>query len=112
MASPRPPTPSPSFPFRLRLPKVIRELDYATRDVLEVWDARDMERVSEMASTLAEACRMEGLREAAAMAKSISSLMRVSPDQILSVKASFREKIDELMNSLKNTAIQVLNGAG
>lgn len=113
MASQSPKLPSPSFPFRLRLPKAIRELHHATQDVLEgSWHQDDMERVSEIASNLAEACRMEGLREAAAMARSIASLMKVPPEQIHPVEAPFREKIDELMGFLKNTANELLNGTG
>jgi len=113
MPSQRPKSPPPSLPFRLRLPKAIRELHHATKDVLEgSWNRSDMERVSEIASTLAEACRMEGLREAAAMARSIASLMRVSPDQILPLEIPFREKIHELMTFLKHTANELLNGTG
>jgi hypothetical protein len=113
MASQGPKVPSPSFPFRLRLPKVIRELHHATKDILEgSWNPDDMARVSEIASNLAEACRMEGLREAATIARSIASLMRVPPDQILPVQAAFRAKIKELMRFLKATANELLNGTG
>ena len=113
MPSQRPEPPPPSFPFRLRFPKAIRELHHATKDVLEgSWNQSDMDRVSEIASTLAEACRMEGLREAAAMARSIASLMRVAPDQLRPVETSFREKIHELMTYLKHTANELLNGTG
>ncbi len=104
---------TPSFSFRLRLPKAIQELDRATEEVLEgSWAHADRERVSEIASTLSEACRLEGLREAATMARSIACLIRVSPEQIRPVEAAFREKILELMIFLKDISDELLtNGA-
>jgi len=112
MAYQRPPS-STSLSFRLRLTKAHRELHSAIENVLkDVWNQTDRDRVSEIASTLAEACRREGLREAAAVARSIASLMRVSPEQILSVEIPFREKIDELLSILETTTIDLLNGTG
>jgi hypothetical protein len=112
MASQRPMIPTP-FSFRLRLPKVIRELERATEEVLhETWDQGNRERVSEIASTLSEAFRLVGLRGAAAMARSIASLMKVSPEQIRPVEAAFREKITELLTSLKETAEELLTDTG
>lgn len=106
-------TPSTSFSFRLRLPKAIQELDRGVEEVLEgSWDPVDRERVSEIAFTLSEACRLEGLRDAATVARSIACLMQVSPEQIRPVKVAFREKISELLTFLKDISDELLtNGA-
>ena len=105
--------PATSFSFRRRLPNAIRELDQATMDVLEgSWDRSGMDRVTEIAEALSGACRLEGLREAGLMARSIASLMKVSREQIVPIESAFREKIDELMRILRDTATELLTGTG
>jgi len=113
MAVLRPKTGSPSLSFRLRFPKVVAELERETLGILEgSWDSGDMERASEIAGNLAEACRVEGLREAAAMARSIASLMKVPPEQIRPILVPFREKLDELLGYLRSSVYELLSGAG
>ena len=99
----------PSFPFRRSLPKAIRELELAVDDILSgCWKRPVMEHVAEIASALSEACRAEGLREAAGFARSISSLVSASPDQLRSVEPAFRNKLVGLLYSLKSKAIEAL----
>lgn len=107
----RPPS-STSLTFRLRLPKLIVELEAALRDVTEGWAEDDRERVFEIATALANSCKVEGLREPAVVARSLACLMKLSKEQILPIEAAFREKLQELLGSLKGTAHQVLTGSG
>jgi hypothetical protein len=67
-----------------------------------------MEHVAEIASALAEACRAEGLREAAGFARSIYCLVSASPEQLRSVEPAFRNKLVGLLYSLKAKAIDAL----
>ena len=61
-----------SLTFRLRLAKVFQELDAAVRDAQEhAWQQLDLDRASEMALALAGACRVEGMKEASSMARSL-----------------------------------------
>jgi hypothetical protein len=99
----------PSFPFRRSLPKAIRELELAVDDILSgSWKRPVMEHVAELASALSEACRAEGLREAAALARSISCLVSVSPEQLRPVEHAFRNKLVGLLYSLKGKAVAAL----
>jgi hypothetical protein len=96
--------------FRLRLPKVIGELDAACQEASGSWSEDDRRRAQEIAMALADACRMEGLREPAVVAKSLGCLMQLSREQILPIQKPLRDKLQELLNSLKGTARQVLTG--
>jgi hypothetical protein len=104
--------PSTSLTFRLRLPKLIVELEASLRDVMEGWTELDRERVFEISTALADACKIEGLREPAVVARSLACLMQLSREQILPIEAAFREKIVEILGSLKGTAHRVLTGSG
>ena len=53
---------------------------------------------------------MEELREAAVMARSLGCLMKLSKDQITPIEAAFREKLQEILSFLKDTADQALTG--
>ena len=106
----RPPS-STSLTFRLRLPKLIVELEAALRDVMEGWAEGDRERVFEIATALANSCKVEGLREPAVVARSLACLMKLTREQILPIEAAFREKMQELLGSLKGTAHRVLTGS-
>jgi hypothetical protein len=103
---------STSLTFRLRLPKLTVELEAALRDVTEGWSEDDCERVFEIATALANAFKVEGLREPAVVARSLACLMKLSKEQILPIEAAFRDKLQELLGSLKGTAHQVLTGSG
>ena len=107
----RPPS-STSLTFRLRLPKLIVELEAALRYVAEGWAETDQERVFEISTALANAFKVEGLREPAVVARSLACLMKLSKVQILPIEAAFREKLQELLGSLKGTTHQVLTGSG
>jgi hypothetical protein len=107
----RPPS-STSLTFRLRLPKLIVELEAALRDAMQGWSESDRERVFEISTALANACKVEGLREPAVVARSLACLMKLSPEQILPIEAAFREKMQELLGSLKGTVHRVLTGSG
>jgi hypothetical protein len=101
--------PHPSYPFRRSFPKALRELELAADEILSgSWKRPVMEHVAELASALSEACRAEGLREAAQAARSISSLVSVSPDQLRPVEQAFRNKLVGLLYSLKTKAIDAL----
>ena len=103
---------STSLTFRLRLPKLIVELEGALRDVLQGWSESDRERVFEISTALANACKVEGLREPAVVARSLACLMKLTPEQILPIEAAFREKMQELLGSLRGTVHRVLTGSG
>lgn len=101
----------PSFAFRLKLPKAIRELENALQDARgQSWKEDDLKRVCEIAFSLAGAFQMEDLREAAVMARSLGCLMKLSRDQIIPIEAAFREKLQEILTFLKDTADQALTG--
>ena len=111
MHSTPPPHPSgTSLMFRLRLPKVIRELETACDEAWESWTDVDRRRAEDIAMALADACRLEGLRDPALVAKSVGCLMQLSREQILPIEKILREKVRELLNSLQGTARQVLTG--
>lgn len=100
-----------SFTFRLRLPKVLRELDSALRDAQEqAWREEDRKRVWEIAFSLAGAFQVEELRDAAVMARSLGCLMKLTREQIVPIEAAFREKLQEILGFLKETADQALTG--
>jgi hypothetical protein len=101
-----------SLTFRLRLPKVLVELDAALRDVMQGWEEIDRERACEIAAALSNAFKVEGLREPAVVARSLACLLQLSKEQILPIEAAFREKILELQGSVKGTAHRVLTGSG
>jgi hypothetical protein len=101
----------PTFAFRLRLPKVIKELQSALQDAQDQgWKEVDRNRVSDIAFSLAGAFQVEDLRDAAVMARSLGCLMKLSPDQIRPIENPFREKLQEIMVFLKETADQALTG--
>jgi hypothetical protein len=100
---------NPSLLFRRTLPKAIRELESAVDEILSGFLERPvLEHVAEVASALAEACRAEGLREAAGVARSISCLVSVSPEELRSVEPAFRKKLGGLLSSLKGKAVDTL----
>jgi hypothetical protein len=100
----------PSFLFRRTFPMAIRELESAVEEILSgAWERPVLAHVGEVASALAEACRAEGLREAAGIARSISFLVSVSPGDLRSVEYAFRLKLVGLLSSLKRKANDVLD---
>ena len=101
----------PTFAFRLRLPKVLKELDNAVRDAQDQgWKDVDRNRVCDIAFSLAGAFQVEEFRDAAVMARSLGCLMKLTPDQILPIETPFREKLQEIMAFLKETVDQALTG--
>ena len=101
----------PTFAFRLRLPKVLKELDSALRDAREQgWKEGDRNRVCDIAFSLAGAFQVEEFRDAAVMARSLGCLMKLTPEQIKPIDAPFREKLQEIMAFLKETADQAITG--
>jgi hypothetical protein len=102
-----------SLTFRLRLTKVLQELDAATREAEErSWQELDRQHASEIAIALAGACRVEGLKDASTMARSLGCLMKLSREQILPIEAAFKEKIREIMIFLREEAERTLTGTG
>ena len=103
----------PLFLFRLTLPRAIRELE---RDVDEImsgsWGRPMLEHAAEVASALAEACRVEGYRKAEEAARSIANLVSVPPNELRSVGPTFRQKLAELLASLMREASDVLSETG
>lgn len=103
----------PSANFRLRLPKAVGELECSVEDILSgSWDRAVLDHVREVASALAQACRAEGLWEAGGFARSIASLVSVSPDILRPVQRAFREKLGRLLGSLKDRVEDDLRGTG
>jgi hypothetical protein len=104
---------SKSILFRLRLPKVIRELELAVRDASDAgWKEPERKRAHEIAVALSDFLRQEGLRDSAILARSLSSLMGLSRDQILPVEEALREKASEILDSLNESARRVLASSG
>src|SRR5262245_60139371 len=99
-----------SLLFRLRLPNVLRELAPACQEASTSWSDEERQRAQEIAVALADAFRVEGLREPAVVAKSLGCLMQLSREQIQPIEKPLREKVQELLNSLKGSADQVLTG--
>ena len=111
MSAKRSPHRSTSLTFRLRLTKALQELESALRDAEDrTWDELDRERAGEIALALAGACRVEGLREAATMARSLGCLMKLSREQIAPIEHAFREKVREILSFLKQEADRTLTG--
>jgi hypothetical protein len=103
----------PSLGFRQRLPKAVGELERSIEDVLTgTWDRAVLGHAREVASALAQACRTEGLWEAARLSRSIASLVSVSPDILRTVENAFRDKITRLLGSLKDRAEDALSDTG
>jgi len=110
--SARPPG-ATSLTFRLRLAKAIGELEGACRLASEhSWGPLDRARIAEIATALGDACRQEGMRHPALMARSLVNLMRLSRQQILPIEGPFREKVDDVLGSLRRMAEGVLLGSG
>jgi hypothetical protein len=102
---------TPSFSFRLKLPKAIRELENSLAEVQDrAWEEGDRRRVCDIAFSLAGAFQVEELREAAVMARSLGCLMKLSKEQITPIEAAFREKLQEILSFLRDTADQALTG--
>ena len=109
---PKPRKKQPTFAFRLRLAKAIKELDSAVRDAQEQgWKDVDRNRVCDIAFSLAGAFQVEDLRDAAVMARSLGCLMKLTPEQIRPIENPFREKLQEIMAFLKATSDQALTGS-
>jgi len=103
----------PSLTFRLRLSKVLSELESAVREASEGrWEEGDRQRSAEICWALSRACQSEGLREAAMAVRSMGCLMQLSREQILPIEAAFREKLQELLAALQSSAYRVLTGSG
>jgi len=101
--------PGSPLSFRLRLAKAVGELDSACRIASEgSWHDFDRSRAREIATALALACEVEGLRSPATLARSIAFLMRTSRQQILGVGAPFGAKLEELLSSLRSMTKQLL----
>jgi hypothetical protein len=101
--------PAFSLTFRLRLAKAVGELDSACRVASEgSWHDFDRSRAREIATALARACDLEGLRNSATLARSIAFLMRTSRQQILGLGAPFDAKLVELLSSLQSTTKALL----
>lgn len=102
-----------SMLVRLRLPKAIRELENACREALEQsWHELDRKRAREIALALSEALRLEGIKNAAVLARSLGSLMGLSKDQIRPIESALREKVRELLKSLRATVDGLLTLSG
>ena len=110
----KPPHPSgTSLMFRLRLPKILSELDSACREAKEQsWMPLERLRAHDIALSLAQALKLEGLRDPALVARSLACLLELSREQILPIERAFWEKVDELLSSLKGSAERVLTGSG
>jgi hypothetical protein len=102
-----------SLTFRLRLAKTINELDHSCREASErSWDDADRARARDIALTLAEAFRLEGLRDPALLARSLGCLLAVSKEQILPIEREFLVKMNEVLASLRGTAEEILTKRG
>jgi hypothetical protein len=106
--------PGSSLTFRLRLAKAIGELDSACRIASEgSWHDFDRSRAREIATALAQACELEGLKSSATLARSLAFLMRTSRQQIPGVGAPFGAKVEELLSSLHSMTKEMLTtGSG
>jgi len=104
--------PATSFVFRLRMSKLIRELEDSLLVASADWDESDRARTCGIASILDAACRAEGLRQLAIMIRSLDSLMRISAEQILPIRNAFTDKVWELLALIKAAAHRELSGTG
>lgn len=108
----RDPRSNSSVLFRHMLPKAIRELERAVGEILPGWERVALKHVVEISSVLAEAFQVDGLPKAAGIARSISSLAGVSPEELRAVEPAFLEKMAELLASLKTVAADLLRITG
>jgi hypothetical protein len=94
---------APSPQFRARLPRAVAELERAVEDLFPGPLRRaGLEHVAEVASALSCACRVEGLRDASALARSIAALVDVSPDVLQGVERETRRKLAQTLVALKS----------
>jgi hypothetical protein len=61
------------------------------------WAEAVRRRAEELVSTLAEACERQGLREVARLARSMTSLTRLTDAQALPLESDLREKFEMLL---------------
>lgn len=67
----------------------------------KAWEGVERARAVEVADALASACRMEGLWEAATLARSLASLLQMSREQIAPIEVFFREDVREILKCLQ-----------
>ena len=92
----------PSPRFRLLLPKILQELEFAVAEVgAKAWEGVERARAAEIAGALASACRAEGLREAATLPRSLESVLRLSREQIAPIEGAFGEDVREILKCLR-----------
>lgn len=69
----------------------------ATRLLETGWAEPARRRAHELARTLEEACRRQGLTELARLAQSMTSLTRLSREEAVPLLAALRQKFEELV---------------
>lgn len=99
--------PTTSLTFRLRMSRLVGELESVVRS-----DPADRARAVELAGQLEGACKAQGLRQLVVMARCLGSLMRLPAEQIRSIEPLYAEKVRELLGMIKSAATRVLSGAG
>lgn len=61
------------------------------------WAEPVRRRAHELASTLADACDRQGLKDVAVLARSLANLARLSKVQAMSLRSELSEKIDSIL---------------
>lgn len=73
------------------------ELRKDLRHLLESrWEEPVRRRAHELASTLADACDRQGLKDVAVLARSLANLARLSKEQAATIQPALAEKFDSL----------------
>jgi len=112
MKAQRPGAPSTSLTFRLRVNKIVPELEALILGASSRWEEADRSLACDVAAGLAIASKAEGLRHLAVVTRSLASLMRLSREQILPIQKEFTDKVWELFAVIKTSANRLLSETG
>jgi hypothetical protein len=92
--------------FLRDLPLAVLELEKALRELLEAsWEEPFLRRALELSSTLAAASARLRLSHVASVAKALSALLRISPEEALPIREALQEKLQELLGLLKDVRL-------
>lgn len=105
MTSPSSGRKDPERVFRSQLHAVVRNLERAIDDLLEnFWEEPLRRHAHELSRTLLEGCKTFGYLELGSVARAIASLLALPLEDVLTLEASMKEKLRELVALLKEMA--------
>ena len=110
-ALPRP-FPPTTLAFRLRMPKLIRELEDTLQAASQHWEEVDRDQANQAAIALEGAAKTQGLRQLVVMARSMASLMNIPRGQILPIRNQYLDKVRELLAMIRVAADRLLLETG